>query len=415
MNILYINHYAGSLRYGMEFRPYYLAREWQKMGHTVRVIGGDFSHLRRENPVVEKDFDTEVIDGITYQWVKTGSYEGNGLKRAFTMFRFVGKLWCKAKKIAREFRPDVVISSSTYPLDSYAAYRIAKKAKAKYIHEAHDIWPLTLTEIGGMGKLNPFVVLLAIAERRTYKKAESVVSVLPDSYKHMLQHGLQTKEKFFHIPNGVVLQDWENAEPLPAEHAETFARLRAEGKFVVCYLGGHALSNSLDVYLDAAARMKGENVAFVLIGSGVEKAGLMKRAADEGLENVVFLPPVAKKAVPTALCVADALYIGAKACALYRYGVSLNKVYDYMMAARPIVYGVEASNNEVADADCGITITPDSAEAIAKAISALQAMSPDARAKMGARGQAWVLENCEYHKLAERFFAVIEREGTPKK
>ena len=309
---------------------------------------------------------------------------------------------------------DVVISSSTYPLDSYAAYRIAKKAKAKYIHEAHDIWPLTLTEIGGMSKLNPFVVLLAIAEKRTYKKAESVVSVLPDSYKHMLQHGLQTKDKFFHIPNGVVLQDWQNAEPLPAEHAAAFARLREEGKFVVCYLGGHALSNSLDVYLDAAARMKNENVAFVLIGNGVEKARLMLRAEEEK-SNVVFLPPVTKKAVPTVLAAADALYIGAKACALYRYGVSLNKVYDYMMAARPIVYGVEASNNEVAEAECGMTITPDSAEAIAKAVAALQQMGAEGRTAMGERGKRWVLENCEYKKLAERFLAVIEREGAAKK
>ncbi len=415
MNILYIDHYAGSLRYGMEFRPYYLAREWQKMGHTVCVIGGDFSHLRRENPVVKKDFDTEVIDGITYQWVKTGSYQGNGLKRAFTMFRFVGKLWCKAKRIAGEFKPDVVISSSTYPLDSYAAYRIAKKAKARYIHEAHDIWPLTLTEIGGMSKLNPFVVMLAIAEKRTYKKAESVVSVLPDSYKHMLRHGLQTKEKFFHIPNGVALEDWQNADPLPAEHAEAFARLRAEGRFVVCYLGGHALSNSLDVYLDAAARMKGSNVAFVLIGNGVEKSRLILRAEEEGLDNVVFLPPVTKKAVPTALSCADALYIGAKACALYRYGVSLNKVYDYMMAARPIVYGVEASNNEVAEADCGMTILPDSAEAIADAVAALQEIGAEERTAMGERGKHWVLENCEYSKLAERFLAVIERESAAKK
>ena len=30
MNILYINHYAGSMKHGMEFRPYYLSREWIK-------------------------------------------------------------------------------------------------------------------------------------------------------------------------------------------------------------------------------------------------------------------------------------------------------------------------------------------------------------------------------------------------
>ncbi|MDD3396049.1 MAG: hypothetical protein PHQ45_02345, partial [Acidaminococcaceae bacterium] len=67
MNILYIDHYAGSLEYGMEFRPYYLAKEWVKLGHNVRIIGADFSHLRIKNPIVKNDFDTELVDGIKYQ------------------------------------------------------------------------------------------------------------------------------------------------------------------------------------------------------------------------------------------------------------------------------------------------------------------------------------------------------------
>ena len=107
MNILYVEHYAGSPEMGMEFRPYYLSREWVKMGHNVRIVAGDFSHLRRKNPEVTEDFQSEVIDGITYTWVKTGEYSGNGVARAKTMFRFVWKLRQKAAWIAREWKPDV--------------------------------------------------------------------------------------------------------------------------------------------------------------------------------------------------------------------------------------------------------------------------------------------------------------------
>ena len=52
MNILYIEHYAGSPEMGMEFRPYYLSREWTRMGHRVTIIAGDYSHLRKKNPVL---------------------------------------------------------------------------------------------------------------------------------------------------------------------------------------------------------------------------------------------------------------------------------------------------------------------------------------------------------------------------
>ena len=44
MNILYINHYAGGPLYGMEYRPYYLAREWVRGRHKVTMVAANFSH-----------------------------------------------------------------------------------------------------------------------------------------------------------------------------------------------------------------------------------------------------------------------------------------------------------------------------------------------------------------------------------
>ena len=48
MNILLINHYAGSPDLGMEFRPYYMAKEWQKAGHHSANCRRFFSHLRKK-------------------------------------------------------------------------------------------------------------------------------------------------------------------------------------------------------------------------------------------------------------------------------------------------------------------------------------------------------------------------------
>ena len=50
MNILYLNHYAGSPALGMEYRPYYLAREWVRLGHRVQMLAADFSHVRARQP-----------------------------------------------------------------------------------------------------------------------------------------------------------------------------------------------------------------------------------------------------------------------------------------------------------------------------------------------------------------------------
>ena len=410
MNILYIDHYAGSLSMGMEFRPYYLAREWQKRGHKVRVVGASFSHLRKKNPDFTKDFELQHIDGVEYQWIGTGTYQGNGVKRAITLFEFCTKLEMKAASIAKEFCPDVVISSSTYPLDAYPARMIAKKAGAKHIHEAHDLWPLTLIELAGWSEKHPFIRMLAAGERKAYADSDAVVGLFAGQVEHMLTHGLQSREKFTHIPNGIALEDWAEPEPLERVHAEYFEKMKAEGKFVVCYLGGHALSNALDTLLDAAKLMcDDDRFAFVMVGSGAEKERLMQRAESEKISNLTFLPSVGKKQVPTLLGAADALYVGAERCSLYRYGVSMNKVYDYMMAAKPIIYGVEAANNDVAEADCGITIEAGSAEEIKRAALTIFEMSREERDEMGLRGRSWVCENCEYSVLAERFLDLMTK------
>lgn len=65
MNIILINHYAGSNFHGMAFRPYYLAREWVKMGHNVTIIAASFSHLRQKNQDISA-ITEEFIDGIRY-------------------------------------------------------------------------------------------------------------------------------------------------------------------------------------------------------------------------------------------------------------------------------------------------------------------------------------------------------------
>ena len=191
---------------GMEFRPYYLAKEWIKMGHTVRIVAGDYSHLRIHNPDIKADFQEEVIDGIAYTWLKTGSYEGNGVSRALTMFRFVYKLRKKARWIVCNWDPDVIITSSTYPLDTYAGQKIRKYSKklkekeAVLIHEVHDMWPITLIEIGGMKKHHPFVVLMQLAENSFCRKSDYVVSLACAAKDYFVEHGMK-QEKFKAISN----------------------------------------------------------------------------------------------------------------------------------------------------------------------------------------------------------------------
>lgn len=410
MNIILINHYAGSVKMGMEFRPYYFAREWVRMGHRVHIIAADYSHLRTKNPDISKDFQTEKTDGILYHWVKAGSYEGNGVKRALTMFRFVGKLWLYAEKIARAWKPDVVITSSTYHLDTYAGQRIAGMSGARLIHEVHDMWPATLTELGGMNRYHPFVMMIQAAENSAYRHSDQIVSLLPYAEKYMIRHGMAA-DKFVHLPNGIVLEDWESPQCLPKEHRQVLEQLKANGNFIAGYFGGHAQSNALDTLLDAAKELLNSKIQFVLVGDGVEKQRLTERVKKENIGNMTFLPPIPKQAIPALLSYYDCCLICAADSPLYRFGICPNKLYDSMMAAKPVIGAVRTPDSIVAAYKCGWMVRPQDGRKLAQAVKRMYQLPKVQRDRMGQNGKQAVLKYFTYGILAQKFELLFHTEG----
>lgn len=408
MNILLINHYAGSPEMGMEFRPYYFAREWVKKGHKVSIVAADYSHLRRINPVVEKDFQRENIDGIDYYWIRTNEYEGNGVKRSITMAKFVSKLWIKARWIADKLEPDVVICSSTYPLDTYVGQRIRRvsKKKVKLIHEVHDMWPATLIEIGGMSKYHPFVVAMQIGENSAYKNSNHVVSLLPHAEAYMREHGLG-ENKFTCIPNGVVLEEWEHPMELYDDYKEVFANLKKDNKFIVGYFGGHALSNALDTLIDVANEMKNENVHFVLVGDGVEKINLINKANTLNLDNVTFLDPIPKGMIPSLCKEFDCNYMGGHKSPLYRFGLCLNKMFDCMASGKPSIcaMGVKSYFSEY---DCGFDAEAEDTKEIINWIAKIMNSNDVELEKIKQSALKISNERFNYKKLAIEFIDIME-------
>ena len=416
MKILYINHYAGSPLHGMEFRPYYLAREWVQQGHQVRMVAADYSHVRATQPDLSALSDAVVgratlqtIDGIDYHWYRTPSYAGNGLGRVKNIAAFLQQVWQDAHRIAMQFQPDVVIASSTYPMDIWVAHRIVKIARqqgraCKLVFEVHDLWPLSPIELNGMSPRHPFIMLCQAAENYAYKHADVVISMLPKVAEHMQQHGLDLG-KLHIVPNGITLDEWQGQTPaLRSDIADHIAAQKAAGYTVVGYAGSHGTPNAMDIALDAAALLKEEHFRFVLVGDGHEKAALQAQAQRLGLQDsVAFFDPIPKAQVPAFLAHIDIAYIGWQRVPIYRFGIAPNKLMDYMMAGRVVLHSVEAGNDPVAEAGCGITVPPADPEAIARGLRTLSQLDTDTRNRMGAAGRQFVLDNHTYPVLAQRF------------
>ncbi len=415
MNILIINHYAGSLRHGMQYRQFYLAREWQRLGHKVSIAAASFSHVRSRNPNINGNVTMEEIDDIQYVWFRTPKYEGNGIGRVLNMLVFGLSLALSGPRIFGFRKPDLVIASSPHPFIFFGAGRIARAFSARLVFEVRDLWPLTLIELGGISPRHPFIIMMQKIENIAYRASDHVISLLPKAAGYMKEHGLRDG-KFTYIPNGISVDEWnEWRDGAEAEggsgHIRAVSQIKQEGKLIVGYAGAHGLANGLGALIEAAALLRAHPVSFVLVGHGPEKEALERAALQNGLQNVLFLDSVPRSAIPELLASMDILYIGLKNEPLFRFGISPNKLMDYMMAGKPIIHAINAGNDLVAEADCGISVAPEDPRAIKDAVIELVNMTAAERKDMGSRGKEYVLARHDYRVLAKRYLEAFETDN----
>ncbi len=222
--------------------------------------------------------------------------------------------------------------------------------------------------------------------------------------RHIEELGFH-ETNYTYIPNGVVIDESQN-QPAPTEMVEKINELKEKDKFVLMYLGGFSKANALEDLIASACDME-DNIHIVMVGDGPLKQEYMNKIKELKLENISIMPSVLKTQVNKTLALADALYIGAKRIKLYKYGVGMNKIFDYMLSKRPIINGVEASNDPISDAACGITIKPENPQAIASAAKQLSETTKQELNEMGLNGYNYVLQNHNYEKLAKRFAIVL--------
>jgi len=298
-------------------------------------------------------------------------------------------------------KPDVLIVSSPSPFPILNAYLWAKKFDAKLIFEVRDLWPLTLIELGNFSKYNPFIIFMRLFEHFAYKHSDYVVSVLPRADEYMITHGMD-RNKFFYIPNGIDLNEIDNSEPLD----EKVIRKIPRDLFIIGYAGAVGIANALEYLINAAHILKNnKGIFFVIVGNGGEKERLINMS--RGLNNLLFLGAVRKSQVQNILKFFDVCYISLKKIRLFRFGVSPNKLFDYMYAGKPIIYAVNSGNNPVKDANCGISIEAENTNALVDAILKLFTMSKKQKELLGKNGKNYVIKHHTYENLAKKYFELF--------
>lgn len=244
-------------------------------------------------------------------------------------------------------------------------------------------------------------------ERWLYRRAARTVVLLPLAWEYIVPLGI-AKERIVWIPNGVDLSLFPRS-PLPQRGASE--------PFTLMYFGAHGQANGLDNVLQAMKLVQtrqqnapgGHKIRLRMIGDGPLKAVLVAQAKQLGLDNVSFEPPVPKNQIPALAAQADAFVIAVLDLPkLYRYGISMNKLFDYLAAGRPILMASDAANDLVQDAQAGFTVRAGQPDQLADAIDKIAFLPVEERQRMAQAGRKYVEKNHGFEELASRLAGVLD-------
>lgn len=381
-------------------RSWFLMRELAKKGYNPIVITSDSNNLIEVPNLIQRVTQTKQ-DGVSLVWLKTLKYSvAKSPRRILSWFHFEWNLLLLNKEALP--KPDAIVVSSLSLLTVLNGVFLKRKYRCRLIFEVRDIWPLTITEEGGVSKKNPFIIFLALIEKLGYLKADAIIGTMPNLVEHVRLVS-KTKAPVYCVPMGIANEQVENTQPLEPEYATQYLSSTA---MKVVHAGTIGITNALEVFFAAAEQLQDNaTIQFILVGDGALKQDYINKYAH--LTNLVFAPKVSKYQVQSVLKLCDVVYFSTFPSKVWNYGQSLNKVVDYMLSGKPVVASYSGYPSMIDEAQCGAFVPAGDATALAIELAKLAAMPVDERQAIGKSGRKWLLENRSYSKLADNFAKIL--------
>jgi len=381
MRVLYFHQHFSTPQGYTGIRSYEMAKRLVSYDHQVTMVCGSFGAGKTglEEPFVNGRRRGKV-DGIEIIEFDLAYSNSDGLLKRSAIFL---KFAMKSIGLALTEQYDVVFATTT-PLTAGIPGIFARWLRAKpFVFEVRDLWPELPKKMGVIK--NPLILgLLSFLEWSSYRSAHRCIGLSPGIVDGIAKRGVK-REKIKRIPNGCDLSIF--AQPSQSWRPEGVKN----SDLLAIFTGTHGIANGLDAVLDAAQQLKlrgRDDIKLVLVGQGKLKPSLQERAQQQGLDNVLFHPPVNKERLSGLMSGADiGMQLLANVPAFY-YGTSPNKFFDYIAAGLPVLNNYPGwLADMITEHECGYVVAPAEPAEFADALE--QAANDKAQGKLTAMG-----ENC---------------------
>lgn len=248
-------------------------------------------------------------------------------------------------------------------------------------------------------------------ERWVYRRANLITVHSPGNKDHVVMKGVS--------PGKVeVMPNWVDTDFIaPGERMNGFREEHNLGdKFVVSFAGVIGYSQDIDVILGAADFLRDrDDILFLIVGDGVKKEGLAKKASSMGLSNVRFLPMQPREKYPSVLAASDVSLVALKKKVVTP--VVPSKLLSIMAGGRPVIASLDLKGDApkiIYKAGCGLAVEPENPESLAEAVLKLYS-NPELCKEIGIKGRKYAVENFSPEvcvtKYEELFRSPLRRKG----
>lgn len=302
-------------------------------------------------------------------------------------------------------RADFLICESPPLFLGITAVLITRFKRMKLVFNVSDLWPESAEKLNLVN--NKFLLRLSYRlEAWIYKKSFFISGQTKGIVKNILTRFPEKKVVWF--PNGVDF-DFFDREHVPVDwRAELKIK---EDDFIVLYAGiiGHA--QGLEVIVNAAGLCQHASIKFIIVGDGPEKERLVRMTETKGLTNVVFLPNLEKKKIPSLIQLCDAYIVPLKKLDLFK-GAIPSKLFEPLAMGKPILLGVEGEAKElfIDEGKAGLFFEPENAIDLSSCLTEL-IKDRSLVIRLGLQGQEFVRENFDREVIHDRFLLSLQNEN----
>jgi colanic acid biosynthesis glycosyl transferase WcaI len=385
-----------------------LAEGLVRRGHQVRVVTAmpwyPASEIAAEYR--GKLYKSENHNGVKiqrcYVWIRRNRGLGNRVlfEVSFVLLSFFQALWGR--------KPDVILLTIPGLPVSVPAAVLSWIYRAPIVLNVQDILPDAAVHVG-LIKNKKMIRIFQWLEKFAYRTATKI-SVIADGFTKNLLEKSVPPQKLVEISNWV---DVSFIRPLPQEKNYFRHDNKLEGKFVVMYSGNIALTQPLEVAIEAAARLRHlPDLVFVIIGKLEALERLNRYCQLQKLTNVILRPFEPREKLPEMLAAADVAMVMQK-----HNVISFNmpsKIQVLLASGRAIVASVPASGTAaraIEKSGGGLVVPPEDPKALANAILELYNDREKARL-LGKKGRQYAEQNYAFEyalNCYEQLFAAVRK------